>query len=199
MSYSAFGEGHITLKKETPMSLIKELGKVFSYVSCSKKETSLELGVWQNNDEDEGDFPAHFDHGNAEEALEQLEAYTVGGYIEMHGEDDLVWRYRFDVQYGKWASEGRHEVWQKYRKDENGNVIYGPPLWAVVRSVSQGDYTEPRYYASAQDAQEIICIKPTQYAAEQEAERLNRENENEVRDDDEDYTEYKVVETYLDV
>ena len=185
MGYKASGKGTIVLKKDlcNVDTIINMLGEVFSdiYLEKDSKQQGivLEVSTCEN-----------FDLNHADEVLSTLNDITLRGEIHMEGQEGERWRYRFAQDCRKWVEESCFSVFERYDAEKNTCYV---PAYVLVKTTAQSEYTEPRYYAAAEDATEVAAVFADREAAEKECDRKNAEFI------DDDRTSYSVICTAIKI
>lgn len=86
MGYYAHGDGVITLKKFIPGLVMDELDNIGAFDEIEQYNGKLRL--------------VHYDEKYFEDDIEKslsiIAGYAKEGSVEFHGEDDYVWRFRFN-------------------------------------------------------------------------------------------------------
>ena len=93
MGYYAYGAGNVTLIKELPESILKNIEYVYGYVERYKDTLSFTID-------------SNYHEVEVIAVLDELKPYISEGLVEYSGEDDTHWRFSF--KNGEWVeSDGR--------------------------------------------------------------------------------------------
>ena len=171
MGYCASGYGTISLRPDVDKERLNEVLETIN-------EMFMEICEVDKAPDQTDIIVSHSDKFCCDDALEMLEGLnedTVHGEIEMEGEDDCRWRYRFSEKYHKWVEEAHHDLYEVYREDKNGDSYYEVPAYALVYRTYQSEYTEPRYYEAAKDASDIRKVFVDKARAEGRCRELNEQ------------------------
>ena len=101
MSYSANGSGSATLKKGCTKNQVLEALKNID-------TDNFELIFFNNKDEkmiDITESESHWDEDDTLEVLNAMIPYISEGSVSYSGQEDDIWRYRFDPAEQKWITE----------------------------------------------------------------------------------------------
>ena len=136
MGYEARGGGWMKLRKDVPEDLIENLGDVF--------EVDREWGHADGEIDIDVSYDRKFYPEDIEAVLKELSPYTCSGEIEMTGEADCHWRYRYSEKYQKWVEENGYIVYEEYEKDKDYGTASIPVYALVVGSDIIREFTDEK-------------------------------------------------------
>ena len=98
MGYYATGSGSLTLNQEVPEDVQKKVYGLMEvdFYEFPKNSGSFMVDLWNSDKYYEDDVL---------EALSLLRPYTKSGDISYRGEDECIWRFRFDPEKGDFVEE----------------------------------------------------------------------------------------------
>ena len=118
MGYNAHGDGDIVLKEgvkaEVLADIIDTLKEVFDEVEEDDSANTKAARLFVEHYHD------HYHDDDTKECLDTFSPYVASGCITFSGEDDCLWRFRFDEKDGKWIEENGAVV---YTDNEDRDII----------------------------------------------------------------------------
>lgn len=134
MGYTVKGNGWITFRAGAPVkALRKELAGVFEDIGapyCTKGGV-IEITIHHDG---------NLDDSQAISILGKMNAHTAGGEIELRGQEDDLWRYRF-VQ-DKWVCETGRIIYETFRETDSEGihyVSYDPLVYVLKKKDGKGE------------------------------------------------------------